>query len=66
MGQREYHTEEQKQVGRCATVPLLALDLIKRVDNVISHCQLVVESYCQLFRMILAKTVDPEQTDAVH
>ncbi len=39
----EHHTAEQKQVGRCAAVLLLAFDLINSVDDVVSHCQPVVE-----------------------
>ncbi len=40
----EHHTEEQKQVGGCAAILLLALELINRVEDVLSHSQPVVES----------------------
>jgi len=39
------NTEEQKQVGHCAAVPLLALDLADRAENDIHHCHPVVECY---------------------
>ena len=40
----EHHTEEHKQVGRCAAVPLLALDLTSRAEGVITLSHPVAES----------------------
>ena len=39
-----HHMEEQKQVGCCAAVPLLAVDLTNRAENVTTQCHPVAES----------------------